>query len=48
MSETFDQNSLGQQVSTQCQPIGLLTDHNVAGTSQEKKYDVSPMIMLLQ
>jgi hypothetical protein len=48
MSETFNQNSLGQQVSTQCQSIGLLTITTLQVQVKEKKYDVSPMIMLLQ
>jgi hypothetical protein len=42
MSETFDQNSLGQQVSTQCQSIGLLTITTLQVQVKEKKYDVSP------
>jgi len=47
-SETFEPNSLGKKVSTQCQSIGLLTITTLQVQVKEKKYDVSPMIMLLQ
>jgi hypothetical protein len=47
-SETFEQNSLGTQVSTQCQSIGMLKVTTLQVQARDKEYDVSPMILLLQ
>jgi hypothetical protein len=47
-SETFEQNSLGTQ-KINSMPIDRAANyHNVAGIINEKEYDVSPMILLLQ